>query len=88
MEGGADRKEAAEELRNLWEWSCHKPSLFPSQSQPQRNSRRQVDFIIYVPESYIMYLSDFCRFFYVPVGGRGGGIGGLEKGGGVPERGG
>jgi hypothetical protein len=38
----------------------------------------------YVPESYIMYLSDFCRFYYVGTCGweRRGDMGGLEKGGG------
>jgi hypothetical protein len=36
--------------------------------------------VFYVPASYIMYLSDFCRFLFVPVGGRGGGRGGAGRG--------
>ncbi len=44
---------------------------------------------VYVPASYIMYLSDFCRFLLctVPVSGRGGGRGGLEKGRGLEREG-
>ncbi len=52
-------------------------------------SKKRSKISVNIPASYIMYLSDFCRFLlqYVPGGGRGGGRGGLEKGGGL-ERGG
>ncbi len=48
--------------------------------------KQQVHYLtIYEPESYIMHVSDFCRFLLctVPVGGRGeaGEGGGLERGG-------
>ncbi len=50
--------------------------------------REWVSLYFYVPASCIMYLSDFWEFYYVPLGGRGGVRGGLEKrGGGARERG-
>ncbi len=81
-EGGSGRKEAAEELRNLWQ-----RSLFPS--QPQRNSRRQVDFIIYVRylRAILCTFQISVDFYYVPVGGRGGGMGAGEGGEEARERG-
>jgi hypothetical protein len=43
--------------------------------------------IVYVPASYIMYLSDFCRFLLCTCEWERGGRGGLEKGRGLEREG-
>ncbi len=43
--------------------------------------------IVYVPESYIMYLSDFCRFLQCTCGWERRGDGGAGEGRGARERG-